>query len=111
MIHARRPGILRDYLSDLFKTCYEIGLFWHSDCSWTTMRTIYLEVREHVKKFYYIALNNGKTCEGIIRSKSIDSARQELMQQGMEEINVAILRSDNVDFLDLGGPIEQSATP
>lgn len=64
-----------------------------------------------MKKFYYIALREGKTCEGIIRSESIDSARQELMRQGMEEVNVAILRSDNIDFLDLGDQMEQSATP
>ena len=66
---------------------------------------------DHLKKFYYIALNRGKTCEGIIRSESIDLARQELSRQGMEEINVAILRSDSVDFLDLGDHIGQSANP
>ncbi len=54
-----------------------------------------------MKKFYYIALKDGRTSEGIIRSKSMDSARRELMEQGMEEINLAILRSDNVEFLDL----------
>ena len=63
-----------------------------------------------MKKFYYIALNHGKTCEGIIRSESIDSARQELIRRGLEEINVAILRSENIDFLDLGDQMEQGAT-
>ena len=54
-----------------------------------------------MKKFYYIALNNRKTCEGIIRCESIDLARQQLMSRGMEEINLAVLRSDDLDFLDL----------
>jgi hypothetical protein len=54
-----------------------------------------------MKKFYYIALKNGKTCEGIIRRESIDLARQQLISQGMEEINLAVLRSDDLDFLDL----------
>jgi hypothetical protein len=54
-----------------------------------------------MKKFYYIAFKNGKTCEGIIRGESIDSARQQLINQEMEEINMAVLRSDNLDFLDL----------
>ena len=54
-----------------------------------------------VKRFYYIALKNGKTCEGIIRCESIDSARQQLISQGMEEINMAVLRSDDLDFVDL----------
>jgi hypothetical protein len=53
-----------------------------------------------MKKFYYIALKNGETCEGIIRRESINLARQDLMSQGMEEINMAILRSDDLDFLD-----------
>lgn len=64
-----------------------------------------------MKKFYYIALNDGRTCEGIIRSRSIDSAKFELMQKGMEDINIAILRSDEVDFLELEeDPAEESVT-
>ena len=63
-----------------------------------------------MKKFFYIALKQGKTCEGIIRSHSIDSARQELTKEGMENINLAILRSDDVDFLDLGDEIEECAS-
>ena len=55
-----------------------------------------------MKKLYYIALKNGETCEGIIRSASVDLARHELTRQGMEHINIAILRSDDLDFLDLG---------
>jgi len=54
-----------------------------------------------MKKFYYIALKSGKTCEGIIRHETIDSARRQLTSQGMEKINMALLRSDDVDFLDL----------
>lgn len=71
---------------------------------------MYMEVRDGMKKFYYIALKNGKTSEGIIRSESIDSARRELAQQGMEEVNVAILRSDSVDFIDLNDNLEGSAS-
>jgi type II secretory pathway component PulF len=54
-----------------------------------------------MKKFYYIALEGGATREGVVRSESIDSARHELMQQGLEKIHIAILRSDDLDFLDL----------
>jgi len=53
-----------------------------------------------LKRFYYIAIRGGRSCEGIWRSESIDSARSELQKQGMEEINLALLRSDNLDFLD-----------
>lgn len=63
-----------------------------------------------MNKFYYIALKGENTCEGIIRSGSIDAARQELQREGMEEINLALLRSDNADFLDLDNPAEESAT-
>lgn len=63
-----------------------------------------------MKKFFYIALKQGRTCEGIIRSQSIDSARLELSREGMENINLAILRSDDVDFLDLGDQIEECAS-
>jgi hypothetical protein len=62
-----------------------------------------------MKKFYYIALSDGKTCEGIIRSESIDAARTELERKGMEEVNLAILRSDNLDFLDLGEQVEENS--
>ena len=58
-------------------------------------------VVERVKRFYYIAIRKGKSCEGIWRAESIDTARKELGNQGMEEINLALLRSDNADFLDL----------
>jgi hypothetical protein len=54
-----------------------------------------------LKRFYYIAIRGGRSCEGIWRSETIDSARRELQEQGMEEINLALLRSDNLDFLDL----------
>ena len=54
-----------------------------------------------MKKLYYIARKNGETCEGIIRSASIDMAREQLARKGMEHINIAILRSDELDFLDL----------
>ena len=54
-----------------------------------------------MKKFYYIALKGGTTREGVVRSESIDSARHELMQQELEKIHIAILRSDDLDFLDL----------
>lgn len=54
-----------------------------------------------MKRFYYIAIRGGRSCEGIWRSETIDSARNELQEQGMEEINLAMLRSDNLDFLDL----------
>mgnify|MGYP001059009848 CR=1 FL=1 len=64
-----------------------------------------------MKKFYYIALQQGKTCEGIVRAESIDVARRTLAQQGMEEINLALLRSDDVDFLDLNDEIEECANP
>ncbi len=62
-----------------------------------------------MNKFYYIALKGENTCEGIIRSRSIDTARQELQRDGMEEINLALLRSDNADFLDLDNPAEENA--
>jgi len=65
---------------------------------------------KQVNKFYYIALKGENTCEGIIRSRSIDTARQELQREGMEEINLALLRSDSTDFLDLENPAEESAT-
>lgn len=54
-----------------------------------------------LKRFYYIAIRGGRSCEGIWRSENIDSARSELEQQGLEEINLALLRSDNLDFLDI----------
>ena len=54
-----------------------------------------------LKRFYYIAIKGGRSCEGIWRSEDIDSARRELQEQGLEEINLAVLRSDNMDFLDL----------
>ncbi|RJP74589.1 MAG: hypothetical protein C4532_01875 [Candidatus Abyssobacteria bacterium SURF_17] len=62
-----------------------------------------------MKKFYYIALKEGRTCEGIVRCDSIDSAREELMREGLREINLAILRSDAVDFLDMTEQTEGSA--
>lgn len=64
-----------------------------------------------MKKFFYIALKEGKTCEGIIRSESIDAARSELVREGLEEINLAILQSDKVEFLDLDGHVEECANP
>lgn len=63
-----------------------------------------------MKKFYYIALRNGQTCEGIVRSESIDSARGELLRKGLEEINLAILRSDSADFIDLENPTEEGVS-
>ena len=63
-----------------------------------------------MNKFYYIALKGENTCEGIIRSRSIDTARRELQREGMEEINLALLRSDGADFLDLENPAEENAT-
>jgi len=62
-----------------------------------------------LKKFYYIALKDGHSCEGICRSATIDTARKELSEAGMEEINLAVLRSDNADFLDLENSVEESA--
>jgi len=62
-----------------------------------------------LKKFYYIALKDGRSCEGICRSATIDTARKELSEAGMEEINLAVLRSDNADFLDLENSVEGSA--
>jgi len=64
-----------------------------------------------MKKFFFIALKQGKTCEGIIRADSIDSARRQLAQDGMEEINLAILRSDELDFLDMDDHVEECANP
>ncbi|GAB4338569.1 MAG: hypothetical protein Kow0099_12770 [Candidatus Abyssubacteria bacterium] len=63
-----------------------------------------------MKKFYYIALRDGEISEGIIRSESIDTARRELEREGMEEVNLAILRSDNLDFLDLEEQAEKGTT-
>jgi hypothetical protein len=63
-----------------------------------------------LKRFYYIALKNGQSCEGIWRSESIDTARSELEAQRMDEINIALLRSDNVDFLDMEPPIGDGVT-
>jgi hypothetical protein len=63
--------------------------------------TEHIKLVGKMKKFYYIALKKEKTCEGIIRGESIDLARQQLMSQGMEEINMAVLRSDELDFPDL----------
>jgi hypothetical protein len=64
-----------------------------------------------MKKFFFIALKQGKTCEGIIRAESIDAARRKLMREGLEEINLAILRSDELDFLDLDDHVEECANP
>ncbi len=64
-----------------------------------------------MKKFYFIALKEGKTCEGIIRGESLDSARRKLAQEGLEDINLAILRSDELDFLDLDDHVEECANP
>ena len=63
-----------------------------------------------MKRFYYIALKDGRSREGIWRSETIDEARRELEEEGMEEINLALLRSDNVDFLDLEAPSEENAS-
>ncbi len=62
-----------------------------------------------MKRFYYIALEDGRSCEGIWRSETIDTARSELEKQGKEEINLALLRSDNLDFFDLEAPTEGGA--
>ena len=62
-----------------------------------------------MKRFYYIALKNGQSCEGIWRSESIDTARSELEAQRMEEINIALLRSDTVDFIDMESPSRDGA--
>ena len=32
------------------------------------------------------------------------------MRRGLEEINIAILRSENIDFLDFGDQMQQGAT-
>jgi hypothetical protein len=82
---------------------------WHGDCHQKVTASLNREVPDEVNKFYYIALKGEATCEGIIRSKSIDSARRELKQQGMEEINLALLRSDTTEFLDLENSAEGSA--
>ena len=74
------------------------------------MAIMFTEVDIKVKRFYYIALREGKSCEGICRSASIDTARRELTQKGMEEINLALLRSDTVDFLDLDNPAGEGAS-
>ena len=63
-----------------------------------------------VKRFYYIALKNAQSCEGIWRSETIDTARRELEEQGLEEINLALLQSDNVDFLDLEASSDEGAS-
>lgn len=62
-----------------------------------------------MKKFYYIALSEGRTREGVVRAESIDSARHKLVGQGMQDINLAILRSDEIDFLDLDDQVEECA--
>ncbi len=62
-----------------------------------------------MKRFYYIALKDERSCEGIWRSESIDTARRELEEQGMEEINLALLRSDSLDFLDIETSAEEGA--
>ena len=64
-----------------------------------------------MKKFFFIALREAKTCEGIIRAESIDLARRKLLRDGMEEINLAILRSDELDFLDLDDHVQECANP
>jgi type II secretory pathway component PulF len=64
-----------------------------------------------MKKFYYIAFKEGRTREGVIRAESIDAAREKLKQDGMEDINLAILRSDDIDFLDLDDRLEECANP
>lgn len=63
-----------------------------------------------MKRFYYIALKSGQSCEGICRSETIDTARRELEEQGLEEINLALLKSDNVDFLDLEASSDEGAS-
>lgn len=61
-----------------------------------------------MKKFYYIAIKEGESCEGVCRSETIDEARDKLERKGMEEINLAILRSDNMDFIDLDNTFQES---
>lgn len=63
-----------------------------------------------LKRFYYIALKDERSCEGIWRSENIDTARNELENQGMEEINLALLRSDSLDFLDIEASAEEEAS-
>ncbi len=63
-----------------------------------------------MKRFYYIALKDGRSCEGIWRSESIDTARRELEEQKMEEINIALLRSDNLNFIDFETPQGEGAS-
>jgi hypothetical protein len=63
-----------------------------------------------MRKFYYIAIKDGKTCEGIWRSESIDSAKLELVEKGMEEINLALLRSDAVNFIEIDDLPQESAS-
>ena len=63
-----------------------------------------------MKRFYYIALKGERSCEGIWRSEDIDTARSELESQGMEEINLALLRSDTLDFLDIETSTEEGVS-
>jgi hypothetical protein len=61
-----------------------------------------------VKKFYYIGVKDGKSFEGVCRHESIDVARRKLEEEGVEDINLAILKSDNIDFIDLDSSAQEA---
>ena len=63
-----------------------------------------------MKRFHYSVVRNGEDCEGIIRSESIDSARQKLEEEGCEYITLTILSSLDVD-VDAEGFTGDDAAP
>jgi len=57
-----------------------------------------------MKRFFYSAFRGTEPFEGIVRAESIDSAREQLLRKGYEEISLSILSS--ADF-DVDGNLEE----
>ena len=57
-----------------------------------------------MRRFYYSAIRDGKECDGIVRANSIDSAREQLIRDGYEEITLSMLSSLGPD-IDQDKPI------
>lgn len=51
-----------------------------------------------MKRFHYTAFLKEKACEGIVRAQSIDSAKEQLVREGYEEIILSLLSSLDYDF-------------
>ena len=63
-----------------------------------------------VRRFYYSAIRDGKERDGVIRAESIDSAREQLISEGYEEISLSILSSIAPDIYQ-DKSVEDKDTP